>query len=114
MQRKNLKIGARKWSIHLCNNLNIHRMLRGYLDGVQAPGSDQFHEDIGTSTVERLDRRLIRSTTRISTPPPVCTRKPTKISWTESPRRDGRNKFRQTAAGDDDGEGRREREEFAE
>ncbi|KZV42895.1 hypothetical protein F511_14803 [Dorcoceras hygrometricum] len=38
-----------------------------------APGSDQFHEGIGT-TVERLDRRLIRSTTRISTPSPICTR----------------------------------------
>ncbi|KZV50977.1 hypothetical protein F511_14312 [Dorcoceras hygrometricum] len=38
-----------------------------------ALGSDQFHEGIGTSTVERLDRRLIRSTTRISTPSPVCT-----------------------------------------
>ncbi|KZV46238.1 hypothetical protein F511_08681 [Dorcoceras hygrometricum] len=32
-----------------------------------APGSCQFHEGIGTSTVDRLDRRLIRSTTRIST-----------------------------------------------
>ncbi|KZV26982.1 hypothetical protein F511_39247 [Dorcoceras hygrometricum] len=51
-------------------------------------------EGIGTSTVERLDQRLIRSTTIISTPSPVCTRKPTKISRTESPRRDGQNKFR--------------------
>ncbi|KZV27089.1 hypothetical protein F511_36089 [Dorcoceras hygrometricum] len=45
--------------------------------------------------LQRLnDRRLIRSTTRISTPSPVCTRKPTKISRTESPHRDGQNKFR--------------------
>ncbi|KZV56780.1 hypothetical protein F511_36100 [Dorcoceras hygrometricum] len=59
-----------------------------------APGSDQFHEGIGTSTVEQLDQCLIRSTTRISTPSLVCTRKPTKISLTESPRQDGRNKLR--------------------
>ncbi|KZV36014.1 protein NETWORKED 1A-like [Dorcoceras hygrometricum] len=59
-----------------------------------ASGPDQFHERIGTSTIEWMDRRLIRSTTRISTPSPVCTRKPMKISQTESPRRDGRNKFR--------------------
>ncbi|KZV45527.1 hypothetical protein F511_33459 [Dorcoceras hygrometricum] len=39
--------------------------------GHKAPGSDQFHEGIGPSTVERLDRRLSRSTTRISTPSPV-------------------------------------------
>ncbi|KZV49493.1 hypothetical protein F511_30107 [Dorcoceras hygrometricum] len=59
-----------------------------------APSSDQFHEEIGTSTVDRLDRRLIPSMIRISTPSPVCTRKPTKFSQTESPRRDGGNKFR--------------------
>ncbi|KZV30286.1 hypothetical protein F511_34302, partial [Dorcoceras hygrometricum] len=53
------------------------------------PGSDQFQEGIGTSMVERLDRRLIRYTTRISTPLPVCTRKTKKILGMESPRRDG-------------------------
>ncbi|KZV32743.1 resolvase [Dorcoceras hygrometricum] len=79
-----------------------------------APGSDQFHEGIDTSMVERLDRRLIRSTTRISTPSPVCTRKPMKISRTESPRRDGRNIFRRwrRAAATTREEGRRE--EFVE
>ncbi|KZV37789.1 ninja-family protein Os03g0419100-like [Dorcoceras hygrometricum] len=77
-----------------------------------APGSDQFHEGIGTSTVERLDRNLIRSTTRISNPSPVCTRKPTKISLMESPRRDGRNKFQWWRATTAREEGRGE--EFAE
>ncbi|KZV29333.1 KH domain-containing protein-like [Dorcoceras hygrometricum] len=36
---------------------------------------------------------LIRSTTGISIPSPICTRKPTKVSRTESPLRNGRNKF---------------------
>ncbi|KZV53523.1 putative LRR receptor-like serine/threonine-protein kinase [Dorcoceras hygrometricum] len=39
-----------------------------------APGSDQFHEEIGTSTVGGFGL-LIRSTTGIPIPSPVCTRK---------------------------------------
>ncbi|KZV23023.1 hypothetical protein F511_15882 [Dorcoceras hygrometricum] len=58
----------------------------------RAPDSDQFHKGIGTSTVEQL-RPPIRSTTRISIPSLVCIRKPTKVSRTESPRRDGQNIF---------------------
>ncbi|KZV38097.1 hypothetical protein F511_36114 [Dorcoceras hygrometricum] len=40
----------------------------------QAPGSDQFHEKIGTSTVGGC-RLLIWSTTGFSIPSSVCTRK---------------------------------------
>ncbi|KZV40779.1 hypothetical protein F511_25261 [Dorcoceras hygrometricum] len=49
----------------------------------------------GKLTLQRLNSYglLIRSTIGISIPSPVCTRKPTKVSWTESPRRNGRNKF---------------------
>ncbi|KZV17973.1 hypothetical protein F511_40815 [Dorcoceras hygrometricum] len=39
-----------------------------------APGSDQFHEEIGTSTVGCVGL-LIRSTTGIPIPSPVCTRR---------------------------------------
>ncbi|KZV14327.1 hypothetical protein F511_43649 [Dorcoceras hygrometricum] len=51
---------------------------------------------MGKLALQRLNSYglLIRSTTQISIPSPVCTRKPTKVSRTESPRRNGRNKFR--------------------
>ncbi|KZV30183.1 hypothetical protein F511_04222 [Dorcoceras hygrometricum] len=42
--------------------------------GNAAPGSDKFHEEIGTSTAGGFDL-LIRSTTGIPIPSPVCTRK---------------------------------------
>ncbi|KZV31048.1 hypothetical protein F511_32568 [Dorcoceras hygrometricum] len=75
------------------------------LDVIKAPGSDQFHERIGPSKVERLDQCLIRSTTGISTPSLFCTRKPTKIRRTKSPCQYVRNKFRQQrqTMTDDDG-----------
>ncbi|KZT76678.1 hypothetical protein F511_46297 [Dorcoceras hygrometricum] len=47
------------------NECNAHR---------DAPGSDQFHEEIGTSTVGGFGL-LIRSTTGIPIPSPVYTRK---------------------------------------
>ncbi|KZV46087.1 hypothetical protein F511_27123 [Dorcoceras hygrometricum] len=78
-------------------------------DNQQAPGSDQFHEGIDPSTVERLDQRLIRSMTRISTTLLVCTRKPTKVLRKEYPCRDDRNNFqrwRRVAAGNDGEEGK--------
>ncbi|KZV35916.1 hypothetical protein F511_36601 [Dorcoceras hygrometricum] len=50
----------------------------------------------GKSALQRLNGfgHIIRSTTGISIPSPVCTRKSTKVSRTESPCRNGRNKFR--------------------
>ncbi|KZV47494.1 zinc finger family protein [Dorcoceras hygrometricum] len=75
--------------------------------------------DPGKLALQRLNRYglLIRSKTGISIPLPVCTRKPMKISRTESPRRCGQNKLRRSATGGDGGGGeeRRGREkEFAE
>ncbi|KZV48023.1 tropomyosin alpha-4 chain [Dorcoceras hygrometricum] len=50
----------------------------------------------GKLALQRLNSYglLIRSTTGISIPSPIYTRKPTKVSRTKSPRRNGRNKFR--------------------
>ncbi|KZV54267.1 hypothetical protein F511_27019 [Dorcoceras hygrometricum] len=54
--------------------INIDRMFDQYLAGVYAPGSDQFYEEIGTSTVGCVGL-LIRSKIGISIPSSVCTRK---------------------------------------
>ncbi|KZV32472.1 hypothetical protein F511_16524 [Dorcoceras hygrometricum] len=69
----------------------------------EAPGSDQFHEEIGTSTVGGFGL-LIWSTTGIPISSPICTRKLDEIPRTESPRRNGRNKI-----SDGGGGGRRRR-----
>ncbi|KZV41320.1 hypothetical protein F511_16779 [Dorcoceras hygrometricum] len=52
----------------------------------------RFHEEIGTSMVGSFGL-LIRSTTGIPIPSPVCTRKHDEISRKESPRRNGRNEI---------------------
>ncbi|KZV21434.1 hypothetical protein F511_18671 [Dorcoceras hygrometricum] len=51
---------------------------------------------MGKLALQRLNSYglLIRSTTGISIPSLVCIRKPTKVSRTKSPRRNGRNKLR--------------------
>ncbi|KZV39076.1 hypothetical protein F511_30449 [Dorcoceras hygrometricum] len=49
----------------------------------EAPGSDQFYEEIGTSTVGGFGL-LIRSTTGIPIPSPVELENSTKVSRTES------------------------------
>ncbi|KZV21963.1 hypothetical protein F511_41455 [Dorcoceras hygrometricum] len=81
----------------------LSRYLEWYLAGVYAPGSDQFHEEIGTSTVGGFDL-LIRSTTGISIPSQSALENSTNISRTESPCRNGQNKI-----SDDDGGQRRRR-----
>ncbi|KZV38072.1 hypothetical protein F511_16092 [Dorcoceras hygrometricum] len=102
-----------RYASRFARGTSVHGMRDGRAScGEMAPGSNQFHEGIGTSTVERLDRRLIRSKTRISTPSPVCTRKPMTISRNgiSSPR--WSEQIPTTVAGSDgggDGDGRRER-----
>ncbi|KZV43813.1 hypothetical protein F511_21955 [Dorcoceras hygrometricum] len=49
--------------------------LNRYLAGVYAPGSDKFHKETGTSKVRPTEDRLIRSTTRNTIPPSICTRR---------------------------------------
>ncbi|KZV35764.1 protein HOTHEAD-like, partial [Dorcoceras hygrometricum] len=68
----------------------------------RAPGSDQFHEEIGTSTVGGFGL-LIRSTTGIQIPSLVCTRKVDEdftdgISSTERSKQDFRRRRATTAA----------------
>ncbi|KZV58150.1 hypothetical protein F511_02743 [Dorcoceras hygrometricum] len=80
----------------------------------RAPGSDKFHEKIGTSTVGDFGL-LIRSMTGIPIPSPVCTRKLDEdftdgISSPERSERDFRRRRRQAAAAATDvGEERRGR-----
>ncbi|KZV40212.1 hypothetical protein F511_27598 [Dorcoceras hygrometricum] len=94
-------VNTLRWSTQLMTVNSAHDSQLSSRRSTQlmtAPGSDQFHEGIGTSMDERLDRYLIWSTTRISTPSPVCTRKPTKLSRTESPLRDDRIGYPRTRA----------------
>ncbi|KZV42981.1 hypothetical protein F511_22905 [Dorcoceras hygrometricum] len=78
----------------------------------EAPGSDQFHEEIGTSTVGGFGL-LIRSTIGIPIPSPVCTIKldedfTDRISSPERSEQDFRRR-RWAAGGGGDGGGGEER-----
>ncbi|KZV30792.1 hypothetical protein F511_34570 [Dorcoceras hygrometricum] len=60
-------IANKSWALMVLRKSGLHIV-------EQAPGSDQFHEEIGTSTVGGC-LLLIRSTTGITTPSSVCTTK---------------------------------------